>query len=547
MSKWLKNAVFYEIYPQSFYDTNADGIGDIQGIIEKLDYIKNLGCNALWINPWYDSPFKDAGYDVRDYKKVAERYGTNEDAKRLFEEAHQKGIHVLLDLVPGHTSEEHEWFKESGKALKKVDGKVVKNEYSDRYIWSDFWLGAMKGHPYIGGECDRNGVYMLNFFKCQPALNYGFASPEESWQMSYLDEEPRKTLEAMMDVMRFWLDMGCDGFRVDMAESLVKDDDEMKSATCSLWKKVRAMLDAEYPNAAMVSEWSNPYQSLNSASFHMDFYLDHRGNGYNTLVRDYESAGPDNSYFKKDADGDITRFLNDYIPKYEATKNQGYICFMTCNHDTPRASHTLDESELKVAYAMLLTMPGVPFIYYGDEIGMKYIEDMPTKEGGYTRTGTRTPMQWNSGKNLGFSEAEEDKLYLPVDSDVVQYYKNNSEADNDTFIPVAESQMLRPDSLYNVVKNVLKLRHEYEDIQADGDFEVLLGEKDMPFVYRRGNLIMLVNPSEEARIIPKEVCTFVEKYQKNDDFSQNVLYSIGDLNSVQEGIKVSAQSFIILG
>ena len=115
MPGWLKNAVFYEVYPQSFYDTNDDGIGDIGGIIEKLDYIRELGANALWINPWYDSPFKDAGYDVRDYKKVASRYGTNEDAKRLFETAHKKGIRVLLDLVPGHTSEEHEGLKKAGK------------------------------------------------------------------------------------------------------------------------------------------------------------------------------------------------------------------------------------------------------------------------------------------------------------------------------------------------------------------------------------------------------------------------------------------------
>ena len=118
MKQWLKDAVFYEIYPQSFYDTNGDGIGDLPGITSKLDYIKDLGCNALWINPCFDSPFKDAGYDVRDYKKIAPRYGTNEDAAQLFRTAHEKGIHVLLDLVPGHTSEEHPWFKASCKAEK---------------------------------------------------------------------------------------------------------------------------------------------------------------------------------------------------------------------------------------------------------------------------------------------------------------------------------------------------------------------------------------------------------------------------------------------
>ena len=132
MATWLKDAIFYEIYPQSFYDTNGDGIGDFNGITAKLDYIKSLGCNAIWMNPCFDSPFSDAGYDVRDYKKVAERYGTMEDIENLFAEAHKRDMHILLDLVPGHTSEEHAWFTESKKAEP--------NEYSDRYMWTDGWL-----------------------------------------------------------------------------------------------------------------------------------------------------------------------------------------------------------------------------------------------------------------------------------------------------------------------------------------------------------------------------------------------------------------------
>ena len=181
MVSWLRDAVFYEIYPQSFMDSNGDGIGDLAGITEKLDYIRDLGCNALWINPCFDSPFKDAGYDVRDYKRVATRYGTNEDLYRLFEQAHMRGIHVLLDLVPGHTSEEHEWFLESGKAEP--------NAYSGRYIWTDYWIAGIQGHPYIAGERERNGAYMLNFFKCQPALNYGFLHPKEKWQKAMDDPD----------------------------------------------------------------------------------------------------------------------------------------------------------------------------------------------------------------------------------------------------------------------------------------------------------------------------------------------------------------------
>lgn len=218
MSKWLDDAIFYEIYPQSFKDTNGDGIGDFQGIIEKLDYIRELGCNALWINPCFFSPFGDAGYDVADYCRVAPRYGTNEDLKQLFEEAHKKGIHVLLDLVPGHTSVEHPWFIESMKADK--------NPYTDRYIWTDkVWESPdVSFGGSLRGISERDGAVAVNFFSNQPALNYGFyqPDPEKPWQQSIDDEGPQATIAAMEDVMRFWLGMGCDGFRVDMAESLVK-------------------------------------------------------------------------------------------------------------------------------------------------------------------------------------------------------------------------------------------------------------------------------------------------------------------------------------
>lgn len=137
MTEWLKTAVFYEIYPQSFKDSNGDGIGDLGGIIEKLDYIRELGCNAIWMNPCYDSPFKDAGYDVRDYKKVAKRYGTIDDLRELFRQVHERGMHILLDLVPGHTSEEHPWFVQSSMNER--------NEYSGRYIWTDCWFKRAEG------------------------------------------------------------------------------------------------------------------------------------------------------------------------------------------------------------------------------------------------------------------------------------------------------------------------------------------------------------------------------------------------------------------
>jgi len=520
VAKWLKNAVFYEIYPQSFYDTNGDGIGDINGITEKLDYIKGLGCNALWINPCYDSPFKDAGYDVRDYKKVASRYGTNEDLYRLFEEAHKKDMKVLLDLVPGHTSEEHEWFRQSQKAEQ--------NEYSDRFIWTDFCFKGANGLPYVGGESERSGCYILNFFKCQPALNYGFLNVTEPWQKSMLDPAAIATREAMKDVMRFWLSYGCDGFRVDMASSLVKNDDDKKSGTSAIWRDVRRMLDLEYPEAAMIAEWSNPPLALR-AGYDMDFCLNQIGGGYSTLLRDYynhvygeqvpENA-EDHSYFKKDAGGSINRFLDQYMAWYEDTKDIGYMSLLTCNHDTVRPSYNLDERELKLAYSFIFTLPGVPFLYYGDEIGMKYL-DVPIKEGGYFRTGSRTPMQWSAGKNLGFSTAASDKLYLPVDDD-----KN---------APTVEAQEKDENSLLSTVKEILFLRHREDDLQADAEFVPICTEEDKPFVYKRGKLFCMVNTTGKRLEV-----------SLNDMPMGDVLYKIGD-DAIADGkLVVEAQSFAVM-
>ncbi|MBR2528637.1 MAG: glycosylase [Blautia sp.] len=508
---WLKDTVFYEIYPQSFYDTNGDGIGDIKGIIEKLDYIKDLGCNALWINPCFDSPFKDAGYDVRDYKKVADRYGTNEDLYRLFEEAHKKGIRVLLDLVPGHTSEEHEWFRQSQKAEK--------NEYSDRYIWTTFCFEGAEGFPYVGGESERSATYMLNFFKCQPALNYGFRQVTKHWQLPIHHPAALATREAMKDVMRFWLSHGCDGFRVDMAASLVKNDDEKKSGTSAVWLDIRRMLDLEFPDAAMVAEWSNPPLALR-AGYDMDFYLNERGNGYSTLFRDYENhQGEDHSYFKKDAGGNINRFLDQYLQWYQDTKDIGYISLLSCNHDTLRPRYNMDESELKLAYAFLYTLPGVPFLYYGDEIGMRY-QNIPTKEGGYFRTGSRTPMQWDRSANLGFSTGCAEDLYLPVD-----------DAED---APTVASQEADPDSLYHTVKEILALRHSQEDLQADAPFRVICSEPGKPFVYQRGSLLLAVNPDSASKTVKAA-------------FTQNrILYQIGSASCKEGSLTLAGQSFVVL-
>ncbi len=470
-AKWLNDAVFYEIYPQSFYDSDGDGIGDFNGIAQKLDYILSLGCNAIWMNPCYDSPFHDAGYDVRDYKKVASRYGTMKDIERLFREVHKRGMHIILDLVPGHTSEEHEWFKKSSKAEK--------NEYSDRYIWTSWWLEGGDGLNFVAGEAERDGAYILSFFKCQPALNYGFLKPEKPWQKPMDDPACLATREAMYDVICFWLDKGCDGFRVDMADSLVKRDDDKKSGTIKIWQDILGRVHKKYPESAFVSEWGRPSQSI-KAGFDMDFLLDWGGNGYNSLVRDYEihDDGTDNSYFKRTSKGTPDKFLDEYLALYKETGTKGRISLITGNHDTRRLKKGLTDEELKIFYAFLLTMPGAPFIYYGDEIGMRYL-DLPTKEGGYTRTGTRTPMQWTSGKNAGFSTAPAKELYLPIDKE--QYKKINVEAHEKD-----------GDSLLNTLRSLTKLRHSNPDLLKNANLEILSRK---PLIYKRGNMIMAVNPN----------------------------------------------------
>jgi len=518
MPTWLKDAVFYEIYPQSFCDSNGDGIGDLHGIIGKLDYIAGLGCNAIWLNPVYDSPFLDAGYDVRDFKKVAPRYGTNDDLFLLFREAHSRGVRVLLDLVPGHTSGDHPWFVEASRAERNI--------YSGRYIFTQSVWDMPPGYRWVSGTTERDGNYLVNFFSSQPALNYGFHEIDQpGWQYPPSHPDCMATLDALMDVMRFWLDNGADGFRVDMADSLVKNDDN-KSATSALWRVVRNMLDRDYPEAAIVSEWSSPVQAVNKAGFHMDFYLDHYYNGYHSLVRS-RVDDVNLCYVGQGAPGDITRFTADFVPKYEVVKGNGYISFITCNHDTSRLTRYLGEGEIKLAYALLLTLPGVPFIYYGDEIGMRFIEGLTSKEGGYSRTGSRTPMQWTHGKNFGFSEADPGMLYLPVDGAVDA--------------PSVQSQERDLSSILNTVKSLIALRRRYECLNADGDFEVIHARSGDPlFVYRRGELYALANPGAS------EACFNLPQGGAQRKAPPEVVFQIGRATMKKERITLPPQGFAVV-
>jgi len=484
---WLASAVLYEVYPQSFLDSNADGIGDLPGIIQKLDYIQSLGCNTLWLNPCFESPFQDAGYDISDFYKVAPRYGTNEDLYELFRQIKQRGMRVVLDLVAGHTSTEHPWFKASCQREP--------NKYSNWYIWtSKVWETAPPPLQQVNGFCERDGNYVTNFFHFQPALNYGFAKPDPArpWQLSVDHSDVQAVHHELRKIMTFWLERGVDGFRVDMAASLIKLDDEQK-AMIAFWRKIRAWMETAYPDAVLIAEWSMPRTAI-EAGFHVDFMIHFGARAYTPLFRAHTSndvappSGP--SFFHSDGEGDIIEFLDEYLQHYTLTKGRGYICLPTGNHDISRIRGSRCDDELKVAYAFLLTMPGLPCIYQGDEIGMRHIDGLPSKEGGYCRTGARTPMQWNSKPNAGFSTAASRDLYLPIDPDIDR--------------PTVEDQETDKESVLNFVRTMVKMRSTHPALAADADFEVLYAEKNKyPFVYMRisdrgERLVIAVNPSSDC-------------------------------------------------
>lgn len=499
MKEWLKNAVFYEIYPQSFKDTNSDGIGDINGIIEKLDYISETGFNAIWMNPCFASPFTDAGYDVEDYYQLAPRYGKNDDLKRLFDEAHARGMHVLLDLVPGHTSLTCKWFRESAKAEK--------NEYSGRYIWTDEAWKDCTGSGIRGsmrGYSDRDGSFGINYYSTQPALNYGFAEVTESWQSAVDSEEAMATRKAMLDVICFWLGMGCDGFRVDMAFSLVKADEGHRE-TIKLWQDIFSQVEKRFPNAAFVSEWGDADEAL-KAGFDMDFLLPFGGSHYADLFR------TDTPYFSRKGNGDISAFFEKYFENIRQTDGKGLMCLPSGNHDIPRISYTLDADETKVAFGFIMAMPGAPFIYYGDEIGMRYLEGISSVEGGFTRTGSRSPMQWDNGTNAGFSCAAPDMLYITLDPN-----ENR---------PNVTDCLSDDNSILNELKKQISVRKKYPELQADASIELIYAEKSAyPLVFKRGeDILVAVNPSASDA-----TCRF-------DGNLGEVIYELNGSASLQNGI-----------
>ena len=248
MKQWIKDAIIYEIYPISFYDSNGDGLGDLNGITQKIPYLKDLGINTVWLNPFFQSPFKDGGYDITDYYAVDKRFGSMQDCENMIKSFHENGIRVIVDLVVGHTSDQHPWFKKSKQ--RNPDPK-----YKDWYVWTNCCFTP--ADRSIKGMSKRDGNYIVNYYAFQPALNYGFnevKAGEESWQWHYTDERLTPLRNEIINVIRFWLEKGVDGFRVDLANSLVKADKNGEGVKW-FWNIVIGEAKKINPDCCFLAEW----------------------------------------------------------------------------------------------------------------------------------------------------------------------------------------------------------------------------------------------------------------------------------------------------
>jgi alpha-glucosidase len=452
---WWKNGVIYQIYPRSFKDSNHDGIGDLKGIIQKLDYLADLGIDAIWLSPIYPSPDVDFGYDVSNYIDVDPRYGTLEEFDTLFEGAHHRNIKIILDLVLNHTSDQHPWFNESRKSRD--------NPYHDWYIWHDpapaggppnNWLSCFGGDSWEFDEA-LGQYYFHMFYKEQPDLN---------WR----NPEVRK---AMLDVYRFWLDRGVDGFRMDVFNMYFKEkdlqDNPLGGKGLRKFDHQRHLYDMSQPEMyPLLQEIRQMLDSYGATYMVGETFLSSPQQAAQYIGPDKLHAGFDFGLLSsKFSAQNFRKAINEWIVPLEGK----WPNFVLNNHDTSRSATRFhsrkDDTQLKVSATMLLTLVGTPFIYYGEEIGMRDIflwrhQVLDPVSRRYwplhpPRDGCRSPMQWDNSTYAGFSEQ---KPWLPVHPD----HRNRN----------VKAQSSSPGSLLNFYKKLLVLRRTYSALSA-GSMEMI--------------------------------------------------------------------------
>jgi len=481
----LDRIVLYQAYPQSFADADGDGIGDLDGVVARLDYLAWLGVDAVWLTPVFVSPFRDAGYDVADFDRVAARYGGDPAMDRLIAEADRRGIGIVLDLVAGHTSDEHEWFVDALALGPHGDPD------GDRYVFSP--TGADGFAPVPRGD---RGFYKPNFFEFQPALNFGYARPhpDEPWRQGVDAMGPRRNRDALVDIMRRWYDRGIAGFRVDMAASLVKDDPGHRE-TAKLWHEVHRRLDRTHPGRILISEWGDPARAV-PAGFDVDFFLQFGGESDGLPLKSLFENGSGTvheAWPRRDAwadaagNGDAADFVAAWTEARDAIAaagSRGVVGLPTANHDFTRlVSGTRDAQQARAALLLVLTWAAMPSLYYGDEIGMRYLPGVGPLEGSalgptYERAGSRTPLAW--GTREVFGQRAHDARYLP--------------ADDAPDAPTVADQLADPASLLRFVRDAVALRRSDPRLGARASVEV--ESTGYPFVYRRGGtLLVALNPA----------------------------------------------------
>ena len=494
--EWYKTAVFYQVLLRAYSDSDGSGAGDLRGLIENLDYLAWLGIDCLWIPPFYPSPLRDGGYDVADYTSVAGEYGTIEDFTELMQTAHSYGIRVIIDLVMNHTSDAHPWFQSS---RSNPDGP-----YGDFYVWSDEDTAYSDARIiFVDTEtsnwtfdAERRQYFWHRFFSHQPDLNY---------------ENP-KVREAMLDVARFWLRTGVDGFRLDAVPYLFEEEgtnSENLPATHDFLAQVRAMVDAEFPGRIMLAEanqWPHDvveyFGTPQAPECHMCFHFPVMPRIFYALR---EQSAQAISEILEDtptipAGGQWGTFLRNHDElTLEMVSTEERAAMYSWYAEDPRMranvgirrrlSPLLENSraEIELAHALLLSLPGSPCLYYGDEIGMGDNIWLPDRDA------VRTPMQWNPDRNAGFSTADPGKLYLPTIQSLTNHYTTAN----------VEAQLAIPTSLLHWVRGILEVRRAHP-VFGTGSFELLDADNAAVLAFLRADedgeaVLCVMNLASTAR------------------------------------------------
>src|ERR1700730_3628063 len=447
---WYKDAVIYQLNVKAFFDSNDDGIGDFKGLTSKLEYIRDLGVNTIWLRPFYPSPLKDDGYDIADYQDVHPQFGTLDDFRVMLQEAHRLGLKVITELIINHTSDQHPWFQAARAA-------PAGSPQRDFYVWSDTDQRYLDTRIIFtdtetsnwAWDSQAKAYYWHRFFSHQPDLNF---------------DNPR-VLEAVLQTMRFWLDMGVDGFRLDAIPYLVEREgtnNENLRETHAVIKRLRAAIDAHYENRFLLAEanqWPEDVREYfgDGDECHMAYHFPLMPRIYMAIaqadrypiieIMQQTPDIPDScqwAIFLRNHDEltleMVTSKERDYMYTTYASDLKARINLGIRRRLAPLMEN--DPDRIKLMNSLLLSMPGSPIVYYGDEIGMGdnfFIGD---------RNGVRTPMQWSPDRNAGFSRADPQQLYLPPIMDPIYGYESVN----------VEAQMRDRSSLLNWMKRMLQVR-----------------------------------------------------------------------------------------